>query len=260
MAPLLTFDRALDALRQESDRFEDELGKVLATDPVPTCPLWSVRELVEHLGGVHRWVATIVERGLLRDDIPEVQQTGTPAESDGSDLRSWFRAGAARLLTALRQAPDDLQAFVLLKSDLSARHSWARRQAHETTIHRVDLLAARLGRVPSTGEADVATAVAVDGIDELVAGMVPRRRSRLRTSEPFRMVIAPSDADVAWTVDVSTEPPVTTPGAGPDPNAVLTGSAAALYLGLWNRGVDISEIGTVDALGHWREQVRIGWA
>ena len=44
-----------------------------------------------------------------------------------------------------------------------------------------------------------------------------------------------------------------------DAHAVLTGTAAALYLGLWNRGDDIAENGTVDALGHWREQVRVSW-
>ena len=104
-------------------------------------------------------------------------------------------------------------------------------QAHETAIHRVDALAARLGRMPTTAEASIATEFALDGIDELVAGFVPRRSSRLRTDEPFRMTIAPTDADAAWTVAVSDQPPVVTRAADPAAHALITGTAAALYLG-----------------------------
>ena len=37
----------------------------------------------------------------------------------------------------LRSAPADLDCFTFLPAE-SARHFWARRQAHETAIHRVD--------------------------------------------------------------------------------------------------------------------------
>jgi hypothetical protein len=164
------------------------------------------------------------------------------------------------LTNALKAAPDDLRAFVFLKGAPPAKHFWARREAHETAIHRVDALAARLGRLPTTAEASIAADFALDGIDELVTGFVPRRSSRLRTDEPFRMTIAPTDAEVAWTVAVSDQPPVVTRTPDPGAHALVTGTAAALYLGLWNRGDDIAENGTVDALGHWREQVRVSWS
>jgi hypothetical protein len=114
--------------------------------------------------------------------------------------------------------------------------------------------------MPTTAEAGISTAVALDGIDELVNGFVPRRSSRLRTDEPFRMTIAPTDATAAWTIAVSDQPPVVTLGVDDDTQAMITGTAAALYLGLWNRGDDIAENGTVDALGHWRDQVRVAWS
>jgi uncharacterized protein (TIGR03083 family) len=256
----MTVDDLLTVSATEADKLAEEAERVLLSDPVPTCPLWSVRDLVEHLGGVHRWATAIVAGGLLQSPPPEqfAAQFAPPTDPDG--LLPWFREGANQLIDALRVAPDDLRAFVFLKNAPPARQFWARREAHETTIHRVDALAARLGRMPSTAEAGISTAVAVDGIDELVNGFVPRRSSRLRTDEPFRMTIAPTDVPTAWTIAVSDQPPVASPGSDPQANALLTGTAAALYLGLWNRGDDIAENGTVDALGHWREQVRVTWS
>ena len=259
VAGSLTVEDLVAVVDVESKRFAAEVDRVLLSDAVPTCPEWSVQQLVEHLGGVHRWAATIVVDGR-REDLPAEESEAlfaAPAAPD--ELMTWFRAGYGRLVEALWNAPDDLQAFKFLKNAPPARHFWARREAHETTIHRVDALAARLGRMPSTSEAAIPTSVAVDGIDELVRGFVPRRSSRLRTDEPYLMAITPTDDEAAWTVRVSDQPPVTTVGADPDANAQITGTAAALYLGLWNRGDDIAENGTVDALGHWREQVRVGW-
>src|SRR6478672_10720088 len=255
----LTVDDLLIISASESRKLADEADRVLLSDPVPTCPDWTVRQLVEHLGGVHRWAAAIVTRGLLQD-LPAAEQTAFAAPTDGGALLPWYRDGARELINALKAAPDDLRAFVFLKGAPPAKHFWARREAHETAIHRVDVLAARLGRLPTTAEASIATDFALDGIDELAAGFVPRRSSRLRTDEPFRMTIAPTDADVAWTVAVSDQPPVVTRVADPTAHSLITGTAAALYLGLWNRGDDVAENGTVDALGHWREQVRVSWS
>jgi len=259
MAELLTVDELLEVLDAEAKALVEESDRILLPDPVPTCPLWTVQDVLEHLGGVHRWAADIVARGLLAD-VPQQEQSVLLAPpTDPAELLPWFRAGVRRLIGTLSDAPEDLRAFVFLKNAPPARQFWARRQVHETTIHRVDMLSARLGRMPSTSEAGISARVALDGIDELVTGFVPRRSSKLRTDEPFRMTIIPNDAPTAWTIAVSDQPPVVSRTAEPDAQATLTGSAAALYLGLWNRGDDIAENGTVDALGHWREQVRISW-
>lgn len=248
----------LAALAAEADRFAREIRRVLWSDHVPTCPNWTVRDLVTHLGGVHRWAATMVAeaRTTVMDDD---QAFFIPPEHEDL-LLAWFVEGGIALHRTLEEAPDDLRAFVFLKNAPPAKQFWIRRQTHETTIHRVDALASRLGRMPSTTEAGVPTALAVDGLDELLNGFVPRRTSRLRTDEPFRSVVAATDVPVAWTVSVSADPPVVVPGADPTAHSRLTGTAAALYLGLWNRGDDMAESGTVDLLGHWRQQVRVRWS
>lgn len=256
----LTVDDLLIISASESRKLADEAERVLLSDPVPTCPEWTVRQLVEHLGGVHRWATMIISEALLQPPDESLFDSAFAPPGDPGELLAWFREGADGLVETLRVAPDDLRAFVFLKNAPPARTFWARRETHETTIHRIDALAARLGRMPTTAEAGISTAVALDGIDELVNGFVPRRSSRLRTDEPFRMTIAPTDATAAWTIAVSDQPPVVTLGVDEDTQAIITGTAAALYLGLWNRGDDIAENGTVDALGHWRDQVRVAWS
>lgn len=226
---------------------------------VPTCPGWTLRDLVGHLGSVHRWATYIVKNGVpLGVDVPAAE---VPA--DGA-LAGWLGEGAEHLVRVLTAAPADLQAMVFLKDAPPPREFWARRQAHESTVHAADALSARLGRLPTTKEARIPAGLAVDGLDELLTGFVPRRSSRLRADVPLTCVIAPTDAERAWTVRLSPEPPVTTRGAvGEDesggPVTILTGSAASLYLGLHNRGDEIAVTGEPALLGVWRDTVRIGW-
>ena len=74
------------------------------------------------------------------------------------------------------------------------------------------------------------------------------------------VAVAPTDAEVGWTLRLSAEPVVTTDGADPDADAVVTGTAADLYLGLWNRGDEIAVTGEPEFLGVWRDKVRISWS
>jgi hypothetical protein len=53
------------------------------------------------------------------------------------DLIDWFREGHTRLVHTLVSAPPDLDCFTFLAAP-SPLAMWARRQAHETAMHRVD--------------------------------------------------------------------------------------------------------------------------
>src|SRR5664279_2456909 len=77
MAGTLTVDELIQVLRTEADLLAGEAAQAFVTDPVPTCPQWSVRDLVEHTGGVHRWAATVV-KGALTQDIPDTEPTRPP--------------------------------------------------------------------------------------------------------------------------------------------------------------------------------------
>ena len=70
---------------------------------------------------------------------------------------------------ALRSAPADLECWTFLPAD-SPLAFWARRQAHETTIHRVDVESISASLTPLDAQ------LSADGIDELLFGFASRGR------------------------------------------------------------------------------------
>lgn len=231
-------------------RYGDRAG---LTAPVPTCPGWTVRDLVAHQGMVHRWAAANLRGERVDPDVLERQGGSDP------DPLEWLADGAIELVQAWTAAPDDVRTVVFLNDAPGPKPFWARRQCHETTIHAVDALAAALGRAPVASEVWFDGELAADGIDELLAGFLTRNRARLRSDEPRVLVVAPDDRDEWWRVEISRVPAVTTRRSGPPDQAdwLLTGPAAELYLRLWNRGSD--SVGPLDGLGDWRTKVAVTW-
>lgn len=223
---------------------------------VPTCPGWTVGDLVVHQGIVHRWAAGHVL------GLPDVRAAQLRAEAAAApDVLDWFDEGLVDLLNALAKAPDDLDAWFFLPDAPPARVAWLRRQAHETTIYAVDAMAARLGRTPRASEAWVRPEYAADGVDELLTGFLPRKRQALNREVPQRVVVAPTDVDRAWLVEFGPHAPVVTRvDADTDADVTLSGPAKQLYLGLWNRGDEIAVAGDAVWLDAWREQVRVTWS
>lgn len=250
------FAEHLEAITSATSAIVENLDAAGPMAAVPTCPDWTLRDLASHVGMVHRWAGYIVANGITHSPGVIIE----PAPADG--LADWVTTGARQLVETIAGAPDDLTALVILKAAPSPKEFWARRQAHETTIHAVDARAARLERIPTTKEADIPRELAVDGLDELLTGFVPRRSSELRSEQPLTFVVAPTDVDTAWTVRLSTDPPVTTRGglADSQADAVMTGTAASLYLGLTNRGDEIAVTGEPELLGVWRDKMRIRWS
>ena len=56
---------------------------------------------------------------------------------DDDDLINWYLDTNANLVDALESAPPDVESFTFLPAP-SPLAMWARRQAHETSIHRFD--------------------------------------------------------------------------------------------------------------------------
>ena len=251
------FSEYLEALREALDSFVAEARKAGLDAPVPTAPEWDVRSLVAHQGMVHRWATDHVLG--THGDASAYKTEGL--ESD--DPVMWLRQGGLRLIAALKEAPEDLDAPVFLHDAPQPRMFWARRQCHETTIHSIDALAAALGRTPTAEETWVTQQVALDGIDELLTGFMTRAKSRLRSETPMTFSVRPSDVRRSWRVAVSSEPPVVERGGGHhrrrlgrNSDVVLEGTAEQLYLALWNRGEEID----ADGFEVWRRLARVTWA
>lgn len=194
---------------------------------VPTCPGWHVTDLLRHTGAVHRWAAGyIAERRLEPTGFPDAPELA------GGELLAWFREGHADLVRTLTEAPADVQCWTFLPTaPPSPLAFWARRQAHETTVHRMDAEAAR-----GVAFSPVEPAFAEDGVDELLTGFHARPRSRVRTPEPRVLRVRAADTGAVWTVHLSPEPARTVRGdTGEAADCELTGEAAWLYSALWNR-------------------------
>lgn len=250
MPTQLTIERHLEGLAEAVRAFVAYAERAGLDAAVPTCPDWTVRDLVAHQGMVHRWATA-----LVRGERPTDEEVAgyEAAGRDAADPLGWLAEGAAALARALSEALADLRTFVFLNDAPPAREFWARRQCHETTIHSVDALAAALGRLPRAEETGITREIAIDGIDELVRGFVTRSRSTLRSDIPVSFSIRPDDVHDAWQVQVSAEPARTTRGRHQHADVVLEGTAVQLYLALWNRTDEIQ----VDGFDLWRRSARI---
>jgi len=253
----LTLDALGEALGAASTVLRANAMAAGLDAPVPTCPDWTVLDLVAHQGMVHRW-ATSHLRGEPIDPPEPLEREGR----ESADLLGWFDDGATALLQAIVDAPDDLDALVFLEDAPAPRLFWARRQCHETTIHAVDALGARLGRPARADETWIRPAVALDGIDELLVGFVTRRRKAASPDSPARLLVRPDEADVAWLVDFAPGRPISTRRVDPaSPEAVgtdhtLAGDPVDLYLRLWSR----SGTEPVDELERsWRDAISVTW-
>ncbi|GII21122.1 hypothetical protein Pme01_07190 [Planosporangium mesophilum] len=217
---------------------------------IPACPGWRIRDLLGHLGGVHRWAASYVTTGrnepFRRDGLAEF------AAPDADDaLVGWFREGHRALVDTLASADESVTCWTFLPAP-SPLAFWARRQAHETAIHRADAESVT-GGVP-----DWDPEFAADGVDELLNGFVSRPRGRLVADPPRSMAVAATDVDAAWTIMIGPDSRRVDPGADAA-DLTLTGRANDLYLMLWNRrgadGLDVR--GDRAVLDLWRQQARI---
>ena len=184
MPTRLTPEEHLEGLRDAVVGFVRYAERAGLDAPVPTCPEWTVLDLVAHQGMVHRWAAALVRGERPGDDAVAAYEAEGRAAADPV---GWLADGALEVAAAVREAPEDRPALVFLNDAPAApRAFWARRQCHETTIHAVDALSASLGRPPRASETWIDPVLARDGIDELLGGFLTRPRSRLRCDEDGR--------------------------------------------------------------------------
>src|ERR1019366_6282326 len=120
--------------------------------PIPTCPEWTLRQLVTHVGRAHRWAAEITRR---RSDaiIPFREVPDGKLPDDRAEQRAWLNAGA------VGEAGSDL---VWSFTGPAPAGFWIRRMAHETLVHRADAQLAAGAEPEPVIEAEIAA----DAIDE----------------------------------------------------------------------------------------------
>lgn len=158
---LLGHDRYCDEVITQTDLLRELLRGADLSVTVPTCPDWTLADLVRHIGGNLRSVETAVRTGAAVDVSDEqVPDVAGPDGDDPTALDAWLAEGGARFADMLREAGPDAEARVWGFQQSTA--SWARRAAHDVVIHRAD------AAVTVGADYTVAPEVAADAIDELL--------------------------------------------------------------------------------------------
>jgi uncharacterized protein (TIGR03083 family) len=235
----------IDAVREHGTALAAAEQQLDDRAPVPSCPGWTVNDVFGHIGVIHRWAREIMLAPPGSGRIPFGQ-----APADGRP--EWYRAGLAELLDTLTSAPDDLAVWAIFSAP-NPKTFWARRQAHETAIHRADIEGARDVRLRFPPE------FAADGIDELLNGFLAGSRTRLRAEPPASVLVAPVDADAWWHMTISADGRATRSDGDPSADATMRGTASDLYLYLWNREPQqaVEFRGDQRVLELWRDLARI---
>lgn len=280
----------LAGLQQDGELMAVAAQRAGLASAVPSCPGWQVRDLLRHTGYVHRWATRhVAER--LPQPVPDVTEAEIlAADPPDPELIGWFREGHARLVSALTEADPALECWSFLPAR-SPRSFWARRQAHETAIHRIDAELATDGAAVTPVNAEFAA----DGIDELIMGFFARDQRELsdeqRAGRHQTVHVHATDTGGEWLVELAEDGKLAarvercsaeglTGSAGSSGSSgssgsagsaaslgadcTLAGPAAGLYLLLWNRAdpatAGVKVRGEQDVLTAWRGGMRVTWS
>lgn len=208
----------LDLLADRTERFAQVVEHGDLAAPITSCPGWTLRKLVDHLGGVHQWAAHAVAAG-----DPTLQPEPAPPEG-GAELAAWYRRHASDLVDVLTQRSPDAPAWTMDPGDQSVGF-WRRRQVHEVTLHLWDAEQALGTPRPIRSE------LAWDGVAEVVDIMYPRQ-VRLGRTTPLVPAIRLTAADLDDSLVIGNGEPVE-----------VIAPADVLLRALWHRAGD-DEIGS----------------
>jgi uncharacterized protein (TIGR03083 family) len=259
MEDIMEIARHIELIGQEGKLFAEAARRAGLDAEVPTCPGWDVRDLVRHLAEIHLWAAAQVSNRATKMWIDDLSQLSAywPELAvfwpDDEALIDWYLETNANLVRELASAPANLECRTFLPAP-SPLAMWARRQAHETSVHRFD--AEHAGQAETSFDPEFAA----DGIDEMLVAFAPRG-STFPIAGSGTMVVHATDTDDRWRVTMTPDGITTFKGTGPA-DVTLTGRAADLYLTVWNRGddSDIDVIGDRDLLETWHNNHRVRWS
>lgn len=162
------------AVAAETAKFTAALAGADLATPVPSCPDWTLADLVKHTGSVQRWFSTLLHARIQGPPRSREVDLRLPAGTDG--YPGWLDDSAAVAADAFAATDPDLPMWAW-GADQHARF-WARRMLFETLVHRADAELA-LGLRPT-----IDRALAVDGIDEFLVNL------------PFATFFAPAVANL----------------------------------------------------------------
>jgi uncharacterized protein (TIGR03083 family) len=204
------------------------------SEEVPSCPGWTVTDLVKHVAEVYEHKMACTALGKAPDPWPPEW----PADRDPLE---WFGDAHGRLLEMFARSGPTTPSATWWPSDQTVGF-WARRMAQETAVHRVDAELA-IGD-PTPVNADLA----IDGVDEVLIWLTGDWSDDPDDAATAQRV-AVSTGGRRWGVTLEREA-VSIDEDGGAADATLAGDPSDVLLWLWGRAADerVLRSGDEDAL------------
>ena len=232
-------------LRTDSARITELIGSGPPDAAVPDCPGWALRDLVVHLGTVHRWATECVRAAAE----PTTRWQDVHHDLADVDLASWFAEGARALADTLDASAPGAPTWTPFPIQAPTVSVWTRRQTHETSLHRRDAEAA-LGVIRP-----IEAALAADGVDEYFGVIVPRlvQRDGLVLPSAGSAHLHCTDTEGEWTLEV-VDGEYVLDREHRKGDAAVRGTAEQLLLRVWGRDVHgdaLEVLGDADVAAAW---------
>jgi uncharacterized protein (TIGR03083 family) len=237
------YNELVASIRQEGEAIV-AAGRLGGDVPVPTCGEWTMRDLLLHVGRVYLRAGTLVgDRSTTDQDYP-------PEPAADAEPIDYICEALDELVAALASCDPDTPVWNWAEEPPTAAF-WARRMAHESTIHRYD--AQRAHNLAQPIDADLAH----DGMDELVDVILPRvvRRDETELPQATYLFVATDEGD--WAVRLGADG-VERLDVAKDPGVTVTGTASAILLAAYSR-VPWSSLkvdGDATLLDTWSDKLR----
>jgi uncharacterized protein (TIGR03083 family) len=216
-------DRYLALLRADGDRLAEVAAPGL-DPPVPSCPGWTVRDVVAHMAEVYQHKLACIREGRRPDPWP-------PEEFASREPLAFFRESLDELIDEMKSRGPQAPAYTWWKPDQTVGF-WYRRMAQETAVHRVDV---ELGHNLVTPIDDE---LALDGVDEVLERFLAAEDwADQPVDAAAGTTVTVRAGDHAWRVHLEREEVAIEPGPG-HAEATVTGEPSELLLWLWGRRPD----------------------
>jgi uncharacterized protein (TIGR03083 family) len=155
MSTWLSPEIYLDHLRADGERLSGLARSADLSIPVPTCPGWTLGDLVAHCAEVYQHKRLVLKLGRSPDERGDLVTGDAVLDAHDEQL--------AGLLGDLERVGPDAQTWTWFPGETSTGF-WFRRMAQEAFVHRVD---GELSIGPVIGPVD--PVLAADGVDEVLA-------------------------------------------------------------------------------------------
>jgi uncharacterized protein (TIGR03083 family) len=197
---------------------------------VPTCPGWTLLQLLRHVGRGDRWAAQIIADRADASLDPRLVREGRPPADVPGTIR-WLSQSPLTLLAAVDAIGPGTEVSTFVGPKPAAW--WVRRRLHEATVHRADAAIA-LG-IPY----ELSAELAADGISEWLGRLADEQALGQPPSLPAgaSLALRATDQDLtesSWNV-LGSSGGVQWTGQLSSADLTLSGPATDLLLALFRR-------------------------